>query len=141
MTKVMFLCTGNSCCSQMAEGFAREFGKDIIEAHSAGLNPAGLNERAVKVMREIGIDISQQKSKTINGYYELPKTMDIVIILCGDAAEFRPWLSPETKCIHWPLPDPAAFYLNDTDKLQLLRNVREQIKELIENLIKEVQHG
>ncbi len=66
MLKIMFLCTGNSCRSQMAEGFAKELGKGFIEAHSAGLNPAGVNERAVKVMKEIGIDISQQKSKPID---------------------------------------------------------------------------
>jgi len=139
MLKLMFLCTGNSCRSQMAEGFVRELGKGIIEAYSAGLSPAGLNGHAVKVMSEIGIDISQQKSKAIDG--ELLKTMDVIITLCDNAAESCPWTTPEIKRLHWPLIDPAAFYGSETDKLQVFRTVRDQIKELVENLIKEVQHG
>ncbi|MEW6419744.1 MAG: arsenate reductase ArsC [Nitrospirota bacterium] len=133
------LCTGNSCRSQMAEGFARELGKGLIEPYSAGLSPQGVNEKAVKVMKEIGIDISSQKSKSID--IELLKKMDIVITLCDNAAESCPWTPPEIKRLHWPLTDPAAFYGNETDKLQVFRTVRDQIKELVENLIKEVQHG
>ena len=87
--KVMFLCTGNSCRSQMAEGLARELGKNVMEPYSAGLLAAGVHPRAIAVMREIGIDISQQKSKAIDE--ELLKTMDIVITLCDDAAEACPW--------------------------------------------------
>jgi len=139
MIKVMFLCTGNSCRSQMAEGFTRELGKGVIEAHSAGLKPAGLNEKAVQVMKEIGIDISHQLSKPIDE--QLLKTMDMVITLCDNAAESCPWTPPEIKRLHWPLTDPAAFYGSETDKLQVFRTVRDQIKELVENLIKEVQHG
>ncbi len=139
MKKIMFLCTGNSCRSQMAEGFARELGKGILEPYSAGLKPAGVNERAEMVMKEIGIDISKQTSKAVDE--KLLKQMDIVITLCDDAAESCPWTPPEIRRLRWPLPDPTVFYLSDTDKLQLFRTVRDQIKELVENLIKEVQHG
>jgi arsenate reductase len=139
MTKVMFLCTRNSCRSQMAEGFAREIGKGVIEPYSAGLSPKGMNERAERIMKEIGIDISKQTSKAVDE--KLLKQMDIVITLCDDAAESCPWTPPGIKRLHWPLIDPAAFFGSETDKLQVFRTVRDQIKELVENLIKEVQHG
>ena len=85
MIKAMFLCTGNSCRSQMAEGFARELGKDLIEPYSAGLIAAGVNLRATRVMKEAGIDISGQKSEEIDE--NLLRTMDMVITLCGNAEE------------------------------------------------------
>jgi len=88
MTKIMFLCTGNSCRSQMAEGFAREFGKGLLEPYSAGLIAAGVNTRAVAVMKEAGIDISKQKSEEINR--DLLRTMDIVITLCSNARKRVP---------------------------------------------------
>jgi arsenate reductase len=86
--KIMFLCTGNSCRSQMAEGFARELGKGIIEPYSAGLVPCFVHPRAIEVMREAGIDISRQKSKGIDE--ELLIQMDLVITLCGHAINFAP---------------------------------------------------
>ena len=95
MLKVMFLCTGNSCRSQMAEGLARELGKGLIEAHSAGLTPQGVNPKAVAVMKEIGIDISQQQSKAIDP--ELLEKMDTVITLCDNASESCPWTPPQNK--------------------------------------------
>ena len=105
MKKIMFLCTGNSRRSQMAEGFAREFGKGVIEPYSAGLAPKGVNECVEKVMEEIGLDISKQTSKAIDE--KLLKQMDIVITLCDNAAESCPWTPPEIKRIHWSLKDPA----------------------------------
>jgi arsenate reductase len=103
MTKVMFLCTGNSCRSQMAEGFARILGKGIIEPYSAGVQPAGVNAKAAQVMKELGIDISHQTSKPIDE--ELLKTMDIVITLCDDAAESCPWTPPKIRRLHWSIKD------------------------------------
>lgn len=88
----MFLCTGNSCRSQMAEGFARTIGRGVIEPHSAGLKPSGVNPRAVVVMKEAGIDISHQTSKDIDP--QLLATMDIVVTLCGGAAVACPWTAP-----------------------------------------------
>src|SRR4030066_40524 len=106
MKKVMFLCTANSCRSQMAEGFAREFGRGIIEIYSAGLIAAGVHKRAIAVMKEIGIDISNQKSKVIDE--DLLRKMDIVVTLCGNAEDSCPWTPPYIKRIHWPIKDPVG---------------------------------
>jgi arsenate reductase len=138
MLKLMFLCTGNSCRSQMAEGFVRELGKGIIEAYSAGLSPAGLNGRAVKVMSEIGIDISQQKSKPIDG--ELLRTMDIIITLCDNAAESCPWTPPEIKRIHWSLEDPAKATGTEEEVMNEFRRIRDDLESKVKDFIKEVQH-
>ena len=121
----------------MAEGFAREFGKGFIEAHSAGLNPAGLNERAVKAMREIGIDISDQKSKPIDG--DLLKKMDVVITLCDNAAESCPWTPPEIKRIHWSLKDPAKAEGTEEEIMEEFRRVRDEIKDKILSFLREYQ--
>ena len=139
MLKLMFLCTGNSCRSQMAEGFVRELGKGIIEAYSAGLSPAGLNGRAVKVMSEIGIDISQQKSKAIDG--ELLKTMDVIITLCDNAAESCPWTPPEIKRIHWSMKDPAKATGTEKEVMNEFRRVRDEIEKRVKDFIREVQNG
>src|SRR3989304_1856816 len=106
MLKVMFLCTANSCRSQMAEGLAKELGKGLIEPHSAGLMAAGIHPRAIAVMKEIGIDISNQRSKEIEE--NLLKKMDVVITLCGDAEEYCPLTPPEIRRIHWPIKDPVG---------------------------------
>ncbi len=139
MIKIMFLCTGNSCRSQMAEGFARKLGKGIIEPYSAGLNPAGLNERAVIVMKELGIDISNQQSKSID--MDLLKSMDIVITLCDDAAESCPWTPPEIKRIHWSLQDPAKATGTEEEIMNEFRRTRDEIEKRVKDLIKEVQNG
>jgi arsenate reductase len=137
MIKVMFLCTGNSCRSQMAEGFAREFGKGFIEAHSAGINPSGLNKRAVKVMKEIGIDISNQKSKSIND--DLLAKMDVVITLCDNAAESCPWIPTEIKRIHWSLKDPARSEGTEEEIMNEFRRVRDEIKDKVFDFIRDYQ--
>jgi arsenate reductase len=139
MIKVMFLCTGNSCRSQMAEGFAREFGKDVIEAHSAGLSPAGLNALAVRVMGEIGIDISQQESKPIDE--ELLKTMDMIITLCDNAAESCPWTPPEIRRLHWSIKDPAKARGAEIEVLDEFRKTRNEIGQRVKNLIEDVRNG
>ncbi|PIQ95042.1 MAG: arsenate reductase (thioredoxin) [Nitrospirae bacterium CG11_big_fil_rev_8_21_14_0_20_41_14] len=138
MTKIMFLCTGNSCRSQMAEGFAREFGKGILEPYSAGLKPAGVNERAERVMKEIGIDISKQTSKAVDE--KLLKQMDIIITLCDDAAEACPWTPPEIKRIHWSLKDPAKATGTEKEVMNEFRRVRDDIESKVKDFIKEVQH-
>jgi arsenate reductase len=134
MIKVMFLCTGNSCRSQMAEGFAREFGKGFIEAHSAGISPSVLNERAVKVMKEIEIDISNQISKSINE--DLLRKMDVVITLCDNAAKSCPWIPPEIKHIHWSLKDPARAEGTEDEILKEFRKVRDEIKDKVFDFIR-----
>ena len=126
MLKVMFLCTGNSCRSQMAEGLAREFGKGLIEPYSAGLMAAGLHPRAILVMKEIGIDISKQKSKGIDE--SLLRKMDIVITLCGNAEESCPWTPPEIRRIYWPIADPVGTIGSEEKIMNEFRKTRDEIK-------------
>ena len=133
MIKIMFLCTGNSCRSQMAEGFAREFGKGLIEPYSAGLIAAGVNPRASAVMKEAGIDIARQKSEEINE--DLLRTMDIVITLCGNAEESCPYTPPEIKRIHWPIKDPVGTIGTEEEIMKEFRRARDEIKNRVEELI------
>jgi arsenate reductase len=137
MTKIMFLCTGNSCRSQMADGFARELGKGIIEAFSAGLNPAGLNQRAVKAMEEIGIDISANQSKAIDA--DLLGKMDVIITLCDHASEACPWTPPQIKRLHWSLPDPAKAEGTEEEIMNEFRRVRDDIRRRIEGFLAEIR--
>jgi len=102
---ILFLCTGNSCRSQMAEGFARKMFPKDIKIFSAGLEPKGVHLMAVKVMQEVGIDISHQKSKNIS---EIPiDKIDLVVTLCGDAAGRCPVFQGKVKKIHWEIENPA----------------------------------
>jgi arsenate reductase (thioredoxin) len=137
MMKVMFLCTGNACRSQMAEGFAREFGKGIIEPFSAGLMAAGLHPRAVAVMKELGIDISRQKSKEIDD--DLLKTMDMVITLCDNAAEACPWTPPEIKRLHLPIKDPVGTVGREEKIMKEFRRARDEIRARVEQFIFEIK--
>ena len=139
MKKVMFLCTGNSCRSQMAEGFARERGQGVIEPYSAGLTPAGLNERAVRVMKESGIDILKQKSKSIDE--QLLKKMDMLITLCDNAAEACPWTPPDIRRIHWPLKDPAKAEGTGDEIMREFRRTRDEIEQRVKDLIEGVRNG
>jgi arsenate reductase len=124
--KVMFVCTGNSARSQMAEGFARHIGRGRIEAFSAGMDPSRLNPFAVAAMREKGIDISGQWSK---GFDEaLARSMDLVVTVCGNADERCPVVPPEVKQLHWPLEDPAAATGSDDQILVKFREIRDQIE-------------
>lgn len=132
MKKIYFLCTGNSCRSQMAEGYAKKFLKDKYEVKSAGIETHGLNPYAVKVMAEDGIDISKQKSQLIDSDYL--NSADLVVTLCGDAQDRCPALSPNTKSIHWPLPDPAQAQGTSEEKMEVFRQVRNEIKNLVDGL-------
>lgn len=131
--KIMFLCTGNSCRSQMAEGFARELGKGIIKPYSAGLSPAGVNPRAVKVMEEIGIDISHHTSDAIDE--ALLNNMDIIITLCGNAEASCPMTPPEIKRIHWPIDDPVGAVGTEKEIMDKFRKARDEIKTRILSFI------
>ncbi|MEW6002970.1 MAG: arsenate reductase (thioredoxin) [Nitrospirota bacterium] len=136
MKKVMFLCTANSCRSQMAEGFAREFGKGSVEVYSAGLIAAGVHRRAIAVMKEVGIDISKQKSKVINE--DLLRQMDIVVTLCGYAEDLCPVTPPEIKRIHWPVKDPVSATGTEEKIMNEFRRSRDEIKERVYELMKEI---
>jgi len=136
MKKVMFLCTGNSCRSQMAEGIAREYGKGTIEAYSAGLTPAGVNPHAIKVMKETGIDISDQKSKAIDE--KLLKQMDVIVTLCGHAEALCPMTPPGIKRIHIPVDDPVGSIGPEKEIMDAFRKARDEIKEKIRHLIRDI---
>jgi len=137
MLKVMFLCTGNSCRSQMAEGFARELGKGIIEPYSAGLMASRVHPRAIEVMKEVGIDISEQSSKEIDP--DLLKQMDVVITLCGHAEVSCPVTPPHIKRLHWPIDDPVGTVGTEEEIMNEFRRVRDEIKERIVKLVEEVK--
>ncbi len=128
---ILFLCTGNSCRSQIAEGFAKKMLPKNMEIFSAGLEPKGVHPIAVKVMQEIGVDISHQKSKNISEI-SIDK-ISIVVTLCGDAAERCPVFPGKVKRIHWELEDPAKAQGSDKEIALVFRKVRDKIKSYIEN--------
>ncbi|MDA8084662.1 MAG: arsenate reductase ArsC [Nitrospiraceae bacterium] len=130
MHKVMFLCTGNSCRSQMAEGFAKDLGRGIVEAHSAGLCPAGyVYPKAIEVMKEAGVDISGQKSKAVDP--DFLKTMDLVITLCSNAEATCPTTPPGIRSLHWPIVDPVGATGTDEEIMTEFRRARDEIRERI----------
>ena len=131
--KILFICTGNSCRSQMAEGFARALGGDRIEAYSAGTEPKGLNPRAVAAMAEVGIDISHHISKLIDP--DLLNRVDLAITLCGDALETCPVIPAHVRHLHWGLPDPARATGTEEQIMAKFRAVRDEIRRRIENLL------
>ncbi len=135
--KVMFLCTGNACRSQMAEGFAREFGKGIIKPFSAGLIAAGVHPRAIAVMKEIGIDISHQKSNVMDK--KLLKTMDAIITLCGNAEEACPSTPPGIKRLHWPINDPVGTMGGEERIMKAFRRTRDEIWVKTEQFISKIK--
>ncbi len=132
MKKVLFLCTGNSCRSQMAEGFARDVAPPGIEIYSAGVEAHGQNPRAVAAMSEVGVDIRQQTSKTLD---EIPVAeIDTVITLCGDAAERCPVFPGASVREHWALPDPARAEGSEEAILEAFRSARDEIRERVRSL-------
>lgn len=133
--KVLFLCTGNSCRSQMAEGWSRHLKGDLIDAYSAGIETHGLNPNAVEVMKEAGVDISGQKSQHIDDFRDVQ--LDYVITVCGHADENCPVFPGKTKVVHVPFEDPPklAEQFDETEKkLDCYRKVRDQIKSFVERL-------
>jgi arsenate reductase len=134
---VYFLCTGNSCRSQMAEGWARHLGGDEIEVHSAGVEAHGLNPRAVAAMQEVGIDISHHQSKLIDP--DLLNRADYVITLCGDANDRCPMTPPHVKRLHWGLEDPARATGTETEIQAKFREVRDAIRDKVLNFLQEIE--
>ena len=134
--KILFLCTGNSCRSQMAEGWARALKGDTIEAYSAGIETHGLNPRAVKVMAEAGVDISQHRSKHVDELKDV--AFDVVVTVCGHANESCPmWLGRKTKIVHVGFDDPPALAKGaktEDEALAPYRRVRDEIKTFVEKL-------
>jgi arsenate reductase len=134
-TKILFLCTGNSCRSQMAEGWARHLKGDILDVWSAGIEKHGMNPLAVQVMNEAGIDISSHLSKLVS---ELPQDdFDYVITVCDHAHESCPLFPGKARIIHKGFDDPprlAAGSASDEDALIHYRRVRDQIRDFVKQL-------
>jgi arsenate reductase len=131
--KVLFLCTGNSCRSQMAEGWARHLNSDVIEPYSAGIETHGLNPNAVKVMAEAGVDISGHHSKRLDELKDI--AFDYVITVCDNAHESCPMFPRQTKVIHVGFDDPprlAKEAKTEEEALRIYRRVRDEIKAFIE---------
>lgn len=129
MKKIYFLCTGNSCRSQIAEGYAKQLLGDQYEIQSAGIEAHGMNPLAVKAMMEDGVDISGQFSKKIDPEYF--GAADLIVTLCGDAKDRCPTVVQHTVRCHWPLPDPAQATGTTEQKMIVFRQVRDEIKRLI----------
>jgi arsenate reductase len=134
--KILFLCTGNSCRSQMAEGWARALKSDVIEAWSAGIETHGLNPSAVKVMAEAGVDISGHRSKKADELKEV--AFDYVVTVCGHANETCPmWLDGKAKVVHVGFDDPpklAKGAKSEEEALNHYRRVRDEIRAYVETL-------
>jgi len=133
--RILFLCTGNACRSQMAEGWTRHLKGDIIEAHSAGIETHGLNRYAVQVMAEAGVDISHHRSKHVNEFKDIP--FDYVVTVCGHANEHCPMFPGKTQMIYVGFDDPpklAQKAKTEKDALDCYRRVRDEIKTFVEKL-------
>lgn len=134
--KILFLCTGNSCRSQMAEGWARALKSDAIEPYSAGIETHGLNPRAVSVMAEAGVDISGQSSKKVEDLRDME--FDVVVTVCGHANETCPaWLGRKARVVHVGFDDPprlAKAAKTEEEALGHYRRVRDEVRRFIESL-------
>lgn len=132
---ILFLCTGNSCRSQMAEGWARALKGDLIEAYSAGIETHGLNPNAVKVMAEAGVDISGHISKNVSTLLNVP--FDYVVTVCGHANEHCPFFPGSAKVVHVGFDDPPALAKlveGEEAKLECYRRVRDEIRAFVEKI-------
>lgn len=131
--RVLFICTHNSARSQMAEGWLRRLGGGRYEAHSAGTEATQVRALAVEAMREVGIDISQQESKTLKRY--LGETWDYVITVCDQANESCPLFPGGKHRLHWSFPDPSKATGSKEEQLEVYRQVRDAIRVRVEELV------
>jgi len=140
--KILFLCTGNSCRSQMAEGWAQALKADTIEPHSAGIDPHGMNARAIQVMAEAGVDISQHTSKHVDDVMYVD--FDYVVTVCGHADETCPVFPGKTKVIHVGFDDPpklAQDAATEEEALRPYRRVRDEIRAFVSGLPGNLETG
>lgn len=134
---ILFLCTGNSCRSQIAEGFARSLFPSNVEVYSAGISPVGVNSYAMRVMDEEGVDIRSQKSK---GLSRIPlDKIDTVITLCGHADTYCPTINGSVEKYHWPIDDPVGTRGTEEEILNAFRKTREEIKNRILNFLQDLK--
>ena len=135
MKKILVLCTGNSCRSQLAEGYLRHFANGKAEVYSAGIETHGVNPRAIATMKEDGIDISHHTSNNVNEYQDID--FDFVITVCDNAQENCPYFPSSAKKFHFNFPDPAKATGSEEEIMEVFRNVREQIKTYCRNFVAE----
>ena len=133
---ILFLCTGNSCRSQMAEGWTRYLAGENLKVRSAGIEAHGKNPRAQFVMAEAGLDISHQESKVVTD--EMLQQADVVVTVCGHADEMCPVLPPGTHKVHWPLSDPAKARGTEEEILDQFRATRDEVRHRVEQLLLEL---
>ena len=132
--RVLFLCTGNSCRSQMAEGFLRDMAGDRFEVFSAGIKPTQVNPLAIKVMAEAGIDISKHRSKSAMEF--IGQKFDFVVTVCDNAKQTCPIFPGKYEKIHWDLEDPAEAQGNEEERLSFFRRIRDEVKNNVLAFIK-----
>lgn len=130
---ILFLCTGNSCRSQMAEGWARLLAADDVVVQSAGIERHGKNPKAIAVMNEAGVDISSQESTQLTP--DMLENTDIVITVCGHADEHCPVLPPGVSKAHWPLEDPARASGTEEEIMAVFRTSRDDIRQRVSDLV------
>ncbi len=130
---ILFLCTGNSCRSQIAEGWAKWYGRPLFEIQSAGIESHGKNPRAIAVMKQAGVDISNQESTTVSK--QMLEAADLVVTVCGHADEHCPALPAGANKEHWPLDDPAKASGSEEDIMQVFRASRDDIEQRVKNLL------
>jgi arsenate reductase len=135
MKRILVLCTGNSCRSQIAEGYLKHFAKNKAEVHSAGVETHGVNPKAITVMKEDGIDISHHTSNNINEYRNID--FDFVITVCDNAKERCPIFPSKAKQFHHNFPDPAKTTGREKEVLQQFRNVRDEVRAYCKKFISE----
>lgn len=135
MKKVLVLCTGNSCRSQIAEGYLRAFAGDKAEIYSAGIETHGVNPRAIEIMKRDGIDISTHTSNNINEYTDID--FDFVITVCDNAKESCPYFPTKAVKLHYNFPDPAKATGTDEQVMEAFREVREKIRSYTRNFVNE----
>ena len=133
MINILYLCTGNSCRSQIAEGWTRQLADGRFETQSAGIEAHGKNPRAISIMKEAGIDISGQESTIVN--QQMLSSADVVVTVCGHADEQCPVLPPGVKKVHWPLTDPAKASGSETEITNEFRATRDDIETRVRALL------
>lgn len=133
MKKILVLCTGNSCRSQIAEGYLKHFAKDKAAVYSAGVETHGVNPRAIQTMKEDGIDISSHTSNNVNEYRDID--FDYVITVCDNAKERCPFFPSQAEKFHYNFPDPAKATGTEEEIMQQFRTVREMIKKYSQDFV------
>ena len=134
MKRILVLCTGNSARSQMAEGLFRREGGTVYEVHSAGTKPSHVRPEAIAAMKEIGIDISGHRSKSVDEFIDQP--FDYVVTVCDNARESCPVFPARTERIHWTFEGPASVQGSEAERLAAFQRIRDQIHDQIRDFVR-----